>query len=214
MNVIKNESGRSIIEMLGVLAIIGVLSIVGLVGYSKAIDRYKVNETISQITYIVYNTRDLFKAQSNFYKALSFDYTPMSTTTSDNRKLAEKGKIFPASLIKNNYRNLFDGDIKFYAGSRFVKDDGKAFLLVFYSLPQEVCIELATRDWQSSLGLILMNVIGSKQYYYTSKILSSDCTTACKEGNCVICAKNMPATLEQAVTACNYENNTITWEFY
>lgn len=33
--------------MLGVLAVIGVLSVGGLVGYSKAIERYKVNETIN-----------------------------------------------------------------------------------------------------------------------------------------------------------------------
>ena len=37
----KNESGRSMVEMLGVLAIIGVLSIGGMTGYSLAMHRYQ-----------------------------------------------------------------------------------------------------------------------------------------------------------------------------
>lgn len=64
-NIIKAQSGRSMIEMLGVLAIIGVLSVGGMVGYSKSMERYRVNETINQISYIVQNTRNLFRTQPN-----------------------------------------------------------------------------------------------------------------------------------------------------
>lgn len=42
----KIESGRSMIEMLGVLAIIGVLSIGGLAGYTMAMNRYRANEIL------------------------------------------------------------------------------------------------------------------------------------------------------------------------
>ena len=42
----KNESGRSMVEMLGVLAIIGVLSIGGIAGYTMAMNRYRANEII------------------------------------------------------------------------------------------------------------------------------------------------------------------------
>ena len=41
-----NENGRSMIEMLGVLAIIGVLSVGGIYGYTMAMDKYKANEII------------------------------------------------------------------------------------------------------------------------------------------------------------------------
>ena len=37
------EKGRSMIEMLGVLAIVGVLSVGGIAGYSKAMGKYKTN---------------------------------------------------------------------------------------------------------------------------------------------------------------------------
>ena len=39
-----NENGRSMIEMLGVLAIIGVLSVGGIYGYTVAMRKYKANE--------------------------------------------------------------------------------------------------------------------------------------------------------------------------
>ncbi len=45
----KNISGRSILEVLGVLAIIGVLSIGVVAGYQTAIQRHQVNEIIYQL---------------------------------------------------------------------------------------------------------------------------------------------------------------------
>lgn len=39
----KNQSGRSMVEMLGVLAIIGVLSIGGIAGYRYAMDKNEAN---------------------------------------------------------------------------------------------------------------------------------------------------------------------------
>ena len=44
-----NESGRSMVEMLGVLAIIGVLSVMGIAGYTQAMKRYRANEAASEI---------------------------------------------------------------------------------------------------------------------------------------------------------------------
>ena len=42
----KLESGRSMVEMLGVLAIIGVLSIGGIAGYVLSMNRYRANNLI------------------------------------------------------------------------------------------------------------------------------------------------------------------------
>ena len=43
----KNETGRSMVEMLGVLAIIGVLSVGGIAGYTMAMRKYKANEILN-----------------------------------------------------------------------------------------------------------------------------------------------------------------------
>ena len=46
----NNESGRSMVEMLGVLAIIGVLSIGGIAGYTTAMKSYKANEIANAVS--------------------------------------------------------------------------------------------------------------------------------------------------------------------
>ena len=43
----KNENGRSMVEMLGVLAIVGVLSVAGIAGYSMAMRNYRANEIVN-----------------------------------------------------------------------------------------------------------------------------------------------------------------------
>ena len=53
------SAGRSMIEMLGVLAIIGVLSVGGIAGYSKAMEKYKVNKAVSQYGMLIYNMLEL-----------------------------------------------------------------------------------------------------------------------------------------------------------
>ena len=44
-----NETGRSMVEILGVLAIIGVLSIAGIMGYKYGMDKYQANKIINDI---------------------------------------------------------------------------------------------------------------------------------------------------------------------
>ena len=48
------QCGRSMIEMLGVLAIVGVLSIGGIAGYSKAMQKWKVNKLIDEYSMMFY----------------------------------------------------------------------------------------------------------------------------------------------------------------
>ena len=46
-------AGRSMVEMLGVLAIIGVLSVGAIAGYSKAMMKYKLNKQAEQISWLL-----------------------------------------------------------------------------------------------------------------------------------------------------------------
>ena len=46
----KQENGRSMIEMLGVLAIIGVLSVAGIAGYTSAMNKHRANELLHQVS--------------------------------------------------------------------------------------------------------------------------------------------------------------------
>ena len=54
----KTESGRSMVEMLGVLAIIGVLSVGGIAGYSLGMRRHRANgvaDVASKYALVAYN---------------------------------------------------------------------------------------------------------------------------------------------------------------
>lgn len=61
------EKGRSMIEMLGILAIIAVLSVGGIAGYSKAMEKFKVNKLLDEYSILLYgllgNVRE-FRNQS------------------------------------------------------------------------------------------------------------------------------------------------------
>ncbi len=46
----KSESGRSMVEMLGVLAIIGVLSVGGIAGYSLSMRRHRANQVVDLLS--------------------------------------------------------------------------------------------------------------------------------------------------------------------
>ena len=50
---IFSQSGRSMIEMLGVLAIIGVLSVGGIAGYSKAMEMWKIDKIVNEFSYLL-----------------------------------------------------------------------------------------------------------------------------------------------------------------
>lgn len=49
----NTQSGRSMTEMLGVLAIIGVLSVGAIAGYSKAMTKYKLNKHAEQMNTVI-----------------------------------------------------------------------------------------------------------------------------------------------------------------
>ena len=49
-----NPLGRSMIEMLGVLAIVGVLSVGGIAGYSKAMEKWKIDKMIDEYTFLLH----------------------------------------------------------------------------------------------------------------------------------------------------------------
>ncbi len=60
------QCGRSMIEMLGVLAIIVVLSVGGIAGYSKAMSMYKMDKWKAQIADLVFSTKDAYKNEKKY----------------------------------------------------------------------------------------------------------------------------------------------------
>lgn len=86
------ENGRSMIEMLGVLAIIGVLSVGGIAGYSKAMEKFKLSKAVENYSMLIYG---VLEHLDEFKKMQNVD---IDTLTALN--------ILPANWIHNT--NLID----------------------------------------------------------------------------------------------------------
>ena len=63
-----NFFGRSMIEMLGVLAIIAVLTVGGIAGYSKAMEQFKVDKAVSEYSYLIQGLLEHLKDLQNVSK--------------------------------------------------------------------------------------------------------------------------------------------------
>ena len=77
IKMMNNENGRSMVEMLGVLAIIGVLSVAGIAGYSMAMKKYRVNEILNAASQCAVLAQAKYETTNNTatVSASSFGYT-------------------------------------------------------------------------------------------------------------------------------------------
>ncbi len=154
-----NESGRSMIEMLGVLAIIGVLSVGGIAGYSKAMNKFKTNKVADNVSMIVANVKTLY-AQQNTYDGLN-----NGTAVSMGVIPDELGTVYSGTgnSAKATLTNAFNGRVFIKQSDSTTTGDGKAFIIEFNNLSREACITLATNDWGSgySSGLIAIRAAGT-----------------------------------------------------
>ncbi len=120
------QYGRSMIEMLGVLAIIAVLSVGGISGYSKAMEKWKIDKTIDYLTQIATNVQTLYMQQKS--------YEGLSDST------ALQAGVYP----ENNW-NLPLGkntDVRLRAS-----EDGALFGLRICGLTARQCLALTTQQW-------------------------------------------------------------------
>ena len=99
-----NPIGRSMIEMLGVLAIIGVLSVGGIAGYSSAMEKWKLNETLVGYNHLIYGL-------------LEYEVSLRTLESGSGHYLLED-VISSLNLLPENWKNT-GGFIYDPAGNRF-----------------------------------------------------------------------------------------------
>ena len=141
------QSGRSMIEMLGVLAIVGVLSVAGIAGYSKAMAKYKLNKLIEQVNNIASAIRTTFDPQGN-YNGLTFDTAckmVMFPEYMGKDCTCEHGN----SCIMSVYGKQFDIYAGDYGGSS--KD---SFRITVTVPTKEACTALYSVDWGGATGFL------------------------------------------------------------
>lgn len=154
----QEQNGRSMIEMLGVLAIIGVLSVGGIAGYSKAMMKFKINKTAEQISEIATNIRTLYAQQTNFNgltneTAIQMGTIPDEITTSSNH--------YMGNYFGQLHQNAFGGDLFVYGYPKEMYGNDEDFFVVgLTGLPKEACVALTTADWgtRDTSGIIGISI--------------------------------------------------------
>jgi Tfp pilus assembly protein PilE len=199
------QYGRSMIEMLGVLAIIGVLSVGGIAGYSKAMMKVKINKTINQVSQISANIRTLYASQKN-YSGLNDTVIKKAKIISDDMIGASHSSISRNGydIPETNTTNVFGGG--FWVVPWISNDSwdlGSGFAIVLNGIPEDACMELLTLDWGSSapgltgIGLNYMSGTFNHGYHDTN-------------GGA---AENLPFPVSVAASYCSGNDNKMTFGF-
>ena len=204
-----NEQGRSMIEMLGVLAIVGVLSVGGIAGYSKAMTKFKTNKVIDQVNMLSTNIRTLYSSQRTFNGL-------------DNA-LANKAGAVPAEMVEDNstsvIQNGFGGDVYITTGFHLTQADN-AYLIAFGSIPKAACVTMATTDWGGDVGsgfsYMLVDSSGGtvKAIADTEAARTTDPAAASNIAKPGDPTYPTPMTVVNAQTSCSHAtNNMIVWKY-
>ena len=201
----QNENGRSMIEMLGVLAIIGVLSVGGLAGYAKMMAQYRINATLQQV--------QMISAKLSTQAANGGSYEGLSNYT------AYRLNALPSEIIDSvneddkeiTLSNAYAGNVKIEAASISSGDcsesscDNQAYTITYTGLHQDACLALGGSPWNSSRNSSFIGFGVGKASAETSlkSELKQDCTHGTGSGYAYACdGASIPMDLDVVTSAC------------
>ena len=211
-----NEQGRSMIEMLGVLAIVGVLSVGGIAGYSKAMAKFKTNKVIDQINTISTNVRTLYSSQRN-YGGLN-NGTAIRMALIPSEMYAASNKSVSGSNVE--VTNAFGGNLYIHSVNRGTGTDN-AYVIAVDALPKTACVSIATTDWggDSGSGLVAMQIktLGADEKANSLTDLNANIVTSGTPaaGNVIAVPGSdttTPLSIANAEMACG-DLNGVVWKF-
>ena len=192
------QSGRSMVEMLGVLAIIGVLSIGGVAGYSKAMAKYKINKTMDQVSLLITAVRTAYGASVS-YKGLDTKYAIQSEMVGMDMTLGSKSKI----------QNAYQGGVIVQALDKNGKTCGTAdtdycpmFGVAFTGIDKLACAQLASADWggSPSSGLYAIRIGTERSIQFDKDLSTAANGIHTWEGTTT--AQRLPVEYAQALSEC------------
>lgn len=204
MNKKIDNIGRSMVEMIGVLAIVGVLSIGGIAGYVTASRNLRISNLKDEISTIVANVRSAFFAAEN-YGSLS------------NITLINAGLI-PDWMIDDDRTHIHNKNkgLVLIAPADYEYKENGGFILVFNGLNATACRELAISDWGSDIatGFIALSIKNDGDLTIEDTGLTDAHVSASET---VILAKDISSgTLDEVYNLCNCQNTdtcAVAWKF-
>ncbi|MBQ8671239.1 MAG: hypothetical protein IJ525_01825 [Alphaproteobacteria bacterium] len=144
------ENGRSMLEMLGVLAVIGVITIGGFGMINKMNDQRKANQIMDYAGDLANKARVLVRDYDNTATSSSAKKGYLFTT------YLYRGKAYPSDLTydTNNPYRFYGKNDEFYVVYAPNPNESYAlkaslYVLGIFNLSETVCMELATKNWGS-----------------------------------------------------------------
>ena len=203
------EKGRSMIEMLGVLAIVGVLSVGGIAGYSKVMEMWKIDKIINEYNNLIfgllehkqnlqkYSKETIFLADTSF----SLNWVPKTWKKISFQYMQDECGNFvgpyyrPRSSIRNDDSPEQSGIIIDFIFGGLKKDEsGKEIAADFND---KVCFDILDKIvFPLSYTITGTILTGGSGYYYGKEF--------CNSGR--KCISTM--TLQQMKSMCNSCNKT------
>ena len=202
------EAGRSMIEMLGVLAIVGVLSVGGIAGYSKAMEKWKVDKLISEYSLLIHGLIEhydsLIKQKNTTYiaqYALDLGLTPETWKLYNEQYLSDSDNNLVQIFI-NTSSTPYHITIDFNLGGMTEDYNGNHVSSAFSG---KTC-----RQIFSNLVYPLHNLIRYTMVYRSTNSISEDFTVYTGDAYChkknSKCLSNI--TVSEIQNICNTCNKT------
>lgn len=185
-----NQSGRSMIEMLGVLAIIGVLSVGGFSLVSKVQENQRINEVIDNITSLAYKVRPVMRNYRNG-DSTAFGYESLTQYLYASKAYPEGMEVEGVNFVdRNNVKYRVLGVNGEDARARMI------YVILITGITEKMCLQLATANYGSkaSTGYVGMQISDS----FTTNSLPT---------------LTGQRTLSEAINECNNENTYIQLGF-
>lgn len=163
------EKGRSMIEMLGVLAIIAVLTVGGIAGYSKAMQKWKSNLQLNMLSELIANG---IKIKSNLNKKsqtwdnitpviAAMGDLPEQMTYKDDKIIDKDGNTYTIMYGYQSWTNS-DGSV----GGQF-----KYVILIYFTSQANTTLSLSVQDLCKN---IVMATKEAAEEVYTVYLLSDE----------------------------------------
>ena len=200
------QCGRSMIEMLGVLAIIGVLSVGGIAGYSKAMEKWKINKTISAVAQITMNIKNLYAEQKNYYS--------LGIVSRPNRTVLDI--VVPSDMLDDSVyyqvRHPLNGQLAIYTTGRNRterENNYAAFAISIKDINKKACAEIASFDWGKNDSGFIGLVVGINMGNSTGTAFFENCDIGEKANglnNHYACRKDLPLPKTTAIQWCDCGN--------
>ena len=141
----SEESGRTMLEMLGVLAIMGIITYGAIAGINYGMVSYRINQTYADVQEIVQGVQDLYSWSPEY---------PASET--DIMKAACNNDLFSGSCTTGNeFHGGAFGEIKIVPTT-----DQSNFVVIVVVSDENIQSRLAQMDWHGLQMLAKCNAVG------------------------------------------------------